>query len=134
MTIHCQLTVFFDQGFYRGLFERRTSAGYQVARVTLGTQPPTMPQIWWLINQRWTILHWSALMPETQPSPVNQRQRQARRSTKQGGRQSATKLLKLQHQQNLVLKKQRRRQSRLQHAAEVRQKKQAKRLAKHRGH
>ncbi|KID43637.1 hypothetical protein LbDm2_1804 [Levilactobacillus brevis] len=66
---------------------------------------------------------------------VKQRQRAAQRELKQhGARQRATVLLKTEHRQNLQLKKQRQRQARVQHAAVVRQKQQAKRLAKRRGH
>lgn len=136
--IHSKLTVFFDQAFYRGVFEQWTPTGYQVARVTFGTQPPSAPQLQQVIWQRWPTLQWTAptraVVSETHHR-VKQRQRAAQRELKQhGARQRATVLLKTEHRQNLQLKKQRQRQARVQHAAVVRQKQQAKRLAKRRGH
>lgn len=123
--IHSKLTVFFDQAFYRGVFERWTPTGYQVARVTFGTQPPSAPQLQQVIWQRWPTLQWTTptrvVVSETHHR-VKQRQRAAQRE------------LKTEHRQNLQLKKQRQRQARVQHAAVVRQKQQAKRLAKRRGH
>ncbi|MBY7146942.1 YjdF family protein [Levilactobacillus brevis] len=138
MVIHSKLTVFFDQAFYRGVFERWTPTSYQVARVTFGTQPPSAPQLQQVIWRRWSTLQWTTpakiVVSETHHR-VKQRQRAAQRELKQhGARQRATVMLKTEHRQNLQLKKQRQRQARVQHAAVVRQKQQAKRLAKRRGH
>ncbi|KIR08901.1 hypothetical protein RA16_05655 [Levilactobacillus brevis] len=138
MVIHSKLTVFFDQAFYRGVFERWTPTVYQVARVTFGTQPPSAPQLQQVIWQRWPTLQWTTptrVVVSEIHHRVKQRQRAAQRELKQhGARQRATVLLKTEHRQNLQLKKQRQRQARVQHAAVVRQKQQAKRLAKRRGH
>ena len=62
------------------------------------------------------------------------RSRKARKEVQRLRKGKATTLLKLEHKQNLKLKKQRRKQLKDQHASEVRLKKQTKRLAKHRGH
>ncbi|MFC6182118.1 YjdF family protein [Lactiplantibacillus daowaiensis] len=139
MANQCKLTVFFDQQFYRGVFERQSEQGYQVARVTFGTQPPSPILLMQFINRSWPRLRWATT--ETADDSleyhhrIKQRQRQARRElNRQGSSQRATKLLKLTHQHNLVLKKQRRQQQRQQHATIVRSKRLAKRQAKRRGH
>ena len=103
--IHSKLTVFFDQAFYRGVFERWTPTSYQVARVTFGTQPPSAPQLQQVIWQRWPTLQWTTptrvVVSETHHR-VKQRQRAAQRELKQhGARQRATVLLKTEHRQNL---------------------------------
>ena len=51
--------MFFDQQFYQGVFERWSTDGYQVARVTFGTQNPSEPQIRLLIQDRWSTLQWT---------------------------------------------------------------------------
>ncbi|MCI1892697.1 MAG: YjdF family protein [Schleiferilactobacillus harbinensis] len=140
MATQSQLTVFYDQSFFRGVFERVIKGHYQVAKVTFGTQEPTLNQIQTLIMQQWCALRWidsNSLVPvvgqEQQSS--KKRQRQARQLVqKHGNNHRSEVVLKLAHQQNLVIKKQRRRETKQAHAAEVRRKKLAKRLEKHRGH
>jgi hypothetical protein len=138
MATQSQLTVFYDQSFFCGVFERVIKGHYQVAKVTFGTQEPTLNQIQTLIMQH--ALRWidsNSLVPvvgqEQQSS--KKRQRQARQLVqKHGNNHRSEVVLKLAHQQNLVIKKQRRRETKQVHAAEVRRKKLAKRLEKHRGH
>jgi hypothetical protein len=138
MATQSQLTVFYDQSFFCGVFERVIKGHYQVAKVTFGTQEPTLNQIQTLIMQH--ALRWidsNSLVPvvgqEQQSS--KKRQRLARQLVqKHGNNHRSEVVLKLAHQQNLVIKKQRRRETKQVHAAEVRRKKLAKRLEKHRGH
>jgi len=134
----CKLTVFFDQQFYRGVFERWSATDYQVARVTFGTQPPTNAQIQGLINNRWSTLRWTiatTVDQEQLAQNLRQKVRRARHEVSEC-RQSrqATAVLKLAHQHNLVVKKQRRKAARQAHREQLYQTRQVKRLAKHRGH
>jgi hypothetical protein len=139
LTTTSQLTVFFDQAFYRGVFERTINGHYQAAKVTFGTQPPTYNQIQSMIAGRWSTLTWAsgdqttALASSAQSA--QQRKRQARQAIRgRGSSQQAEQVLKLAHKQNLVLKKKRRKETKQAHALKVRLKKQEKHLAKHRGH
>lgn len=133
-----QTNSIFDQPFYRGVFEVTTANKLQVARVTFGTQPPTMAQLQWLITNRWLTLHWT--QPTTLDYSIECQSQQvklkrARREVKRrGNSRPAQTVLKLAHQQNLREKKRRRKLQRQTHQAEVRLKRRAKHLAKHRGH
>ncbi|MCH4172383.1 MAG: YjdF family protein [Lactobacillus sp.] len=139
MTISGKLTVYFDQQFYQGILEQTIGSTYQVAKVTFGTQAPSVNDLLRLVNQRWAQLHWtkpsngSALNQADAQNP-KRRSRQARKTVAKNKRQQATAVLKLEHQRNLVLKKQRQRANKQAHEAAVRLKKQAKHRAKHQGH
>ena len=139
MIIQGKLTVYFESPFYRGLFEQNCGDTYRVAKVTFGTPAPTANELLQLVQQRWGKLHWAAGEADALPKVQNgmspkRRSRQARKEVQRLRKGKATTLLKLEHKQNLKLKKQRRKQLKDQHASEVRLKKQTKRLAKHRGH
>ncbi len=139
LTIQGKLTVYFEQPFYRGLFEQVVGDTYRVAKVTFGTQVPTANELLCLIQQRWGSLHWVAAQESTlseAPLTMNpkRRSRQARKEVQDSRKGRASTLLKLEHKHNLQLKKQRRKRLKDQHAREVRLKKQTKRLEKHRGH
>lgn len=134
-----QLTVFFEESFYRGVFERTVAGRYQVAKVTFGTQESTTNRIQQLINCRWSALRWTTGTPAAQSDQTShnakKRQRRAQQAIHQHGSSlQAGVALKLEHKQNLADKKKRRKAQRQAHAEEVRLKSQAKRLAKHRGH
>ncbi len=139
LTNQGKLTVYFEQPFYRGLFEQVVGDTYRVAKVTFGTQVPTANELLCLIQQRWGSLHWVAAQENVLaevPLTMNpkRRSRQARKEVRDSRKGRASTLLKLEHKQNLRLKKQRRKRLKDQHAREVRLKKQTKRLEKHRGH
>ncbi|RXT58508.1 YjdF family protein [Lacticaseibacillus chiayiensis] len=139
MAIQGKLTVYFEQPFYRGLFEQTVGDTYRVAKVTFSTQIPTSNDLLCLIQQRWGSLHWvEARENVLSEVPVTMspkgRSRQARKEVRDSRKDRASTLLKLEHKQNLQLKKKRRKRLKDQHAREVRLKKQAKRLEKHRGH
>ncbi|WP_251897931.1 YjdF family protein [Lactiplantibacillus paraplantarum] len=137
MINRCKLTVFFDQQFYRGVFERWSTDGYQVARVTFGTQNPSEPQIGLLIQNRWSTLQWTTASAVAQQQLVREYRHVVRQSHQRHASfkpVKATQMLKLEHQRHLVMKKRRQRRAQQEHAQLVRAKRLAKHRAQHRGH
>ncbi|WP_353726595.1 YjdF family protein [Lactiplantibacillus plantarum] len=137
MINRCKLTVFFDQQFYQGVFERWSTDGYQVARVTFGTQNPNETQIRLLIQDRWSTLQWTTASAVAQQQLVREYRRAARQCRQHHVRFKPTRamqMLKLEHQRNLVMKKRQQRRARHDHAQLIRAKRLAKHRAQHRGH
>ncbi len=95
LTNQGKLTVYFEQPFYRGLFEQVVGDTYRVAKVTFGTQAPTASELLHLIQQRWEDLHWVAaqdvILPKLQmTTSPKRRSRQARKEVRNAKRTQAT--------------------------------------------
>lgn len=135
--VSLELTVYFEDGFYRGLFESRQEGKVSVCRVTLGAEPKSS-QLLDFINQNFSRLTFSpSVVAEKKPKKLNPKrlQRQARREQRQPALCSQSQeALRLQREE---FKRTGRIRSKAEKTVEQERKfalRQAKRRDKHRGH
>lgn len=137
-TVLVELTVFFDDPFWVGVFERRTGGGLEAARMVFGAEPKDS-DVYRLVLDAYASLPYSAAIadgqaPRAHTNPKRVRREAGRRLEAWGVGTKAQEALKAQQQQG---KAARRTQSREAREAEQERKfslKQAKRRQKHLGH
>lgn len=133
-----KLTVFFEDPFWVGVYERWEGGAYSVCKLTFGAEPKDA-QVWELILTGYRKLRFSPALegapPPAPPKNPKRAQRSAKRELEERGvGTKAQQALALQHGQG---KEARRRRSREQREAEQQrqfQLRQEKRRAKHKGH
>ncbi|MBC3516145.1 YjdF family protein [Neobittarella massiliensis] len=136
--IECTFTVFFEDSFWVGVYQRQYRGRYQVCKVTFGAQPKDY-QVYDYLLKNWHRLAFSA--PSAQQGPDERRQNPkrvqraiARQLEQTGVGTKAQQALQAQYQQQ---KRQREKQQRCRRqCAQQRQfaLRQQKRREKHRGH
>lgn len=136
-TTGVRLTVFFEDPFWVGVFERRDGSGLSVSRVVFGAEPKDA-EVWDFVLHGYYRLHFSpAVEAPAREHAVNPKrmQRQARRQTQSAGvGTKSQQALQLQREQ---MKTERHRLTREQLLAEQERQyalRQQKRRDKHRGH
>ena len=134
--IQCRLTVFFEDPFWVGVFERQDSGGLSAAKVTFGAEPKDH-EVLALILERYRGLRFSpavaAERPEQKKNPKRMQRDISRALEQTGTGTKSQQALKLQQEQN---KKERKVISREQKQAEAERMfalKQQKKKEKHRG-
>ena len=135
-TISIGLTVYFEDGFWHGLFEQEYEGTYQVCRVTFG-QEPKEDEILRLIQTQFVRLSFSPEATVKQHVKIKnpkRLQRAVKKQVKQNVSSKSQELLQLQHEER---KKHSKQQSSLQKQLlkqEKFERKQQKRREKHKGH
>jgi len=130
------LTVYFEDGFWHGLFEQECEGTYQVCRVTFG-QEPKEDEILRLIQIQFVRLSFSSEATVKQHVKIKnpkRLQRAVKKQVKQEVSSKSQELLQLQHEER---KKHSKQQSSLQKQLlkqEKFERKQQKRREKHKGH
>lgn len=132
----CKLTVFFENPFWVGLFERVENNSLSVAKVTFGAEPKDY-EVYGFILKNYYNLQFSPAVPtvvkETKINPKRM-QRQIKKQLQTTGIETKSQqALKLQHEQSKLLHKQK---SKAQKDAELKRKfelKQQKKKNKHKG-
>ena len=130
------LTVYFEDGFWHGLFEQEYEGTYQVCRVTFG-QEPKEDEILRLIQTQFARLSFSPEATVKQHVKIKnpkRLQRAVKKQVKQEVSSKAHELLQLQYEER---KKHSKQQSSLQKQLlkqEKFERKQQKRREKHKGH
>lgn len=130
------LTVYFEDGFWHGLFEQEYEGTYQVCRVTFG-QEPKEDEILRLIQTQFVRLSFSPEATVKQHVKIKnpkRLQRAVKKQVKQNVSSKSQELLQLQHEER---KKHSKQQSSLQKQLlkqEKFERKQQKRREKHKGH
>ena len=130
------LTVYFEDGFWHGLFEQEYEGTYQVCRVTFG-QEPKEDEILRLIQIQFVRLSFSSEATVKQHVKIKnpkRLQRAVKKQVKQEVSSKSQELLQLQHEER---KKHSKQQSSLQKQLlkqEKFERKQQKRREKHKGH
>lgn len=133
-----KLTVFFEEPFWVGLYEREDDGRYEVAKVTFGAEPKDY-EVYEYFFANWHALRFSpsiaaAAQDERQINP-KRRQREAQKAVQSTGvGTKAQQALKLQQEQNKLEHKTRSKEQREAEEAHQFQCKQQKRKEKHRGH
>jgi len=135
----CTITVFFQDPFWVGLYERSSEDGYEVCKLTFGAEPRDY-EVYALLLSRWRELVFSpAQAGEKSPGPARLNPKRERREVRKLQSRAplgtkAQQALKLQHQEG---KAARRAQSRAEKEAGLERKfrlRQEKRKEKHKGH
>lgn len=133
-----ELTIVFDDPFYKAIFERINGTNYEVAQVNLGASLPRMPEILKLVNSHYSELHfYQTTVKKEKIHPVNPKraQRLAHKATQNKNISTkAQQALKRQFEQSKILKKEASKDRRRKKQEECFLQKQAKRREKHRGH
>lgn len=133
-----RLTVFFEDPFWVGIYERTCDDQYTVSKITFGSEPKDY-EVYDFLQQGWRGLRFSASI-ETGPTDakrINPKRMQRcinRQLQEIGIGTKAQQALKLQHEQNKLLQKS---DSREKREADQQRKfciRQQKRKEKHRGH
>ena len=133
-----KLTVFFEDPFWIGLYERESDGKYEVCKITFGAEPKDY-EVYQFFLDNWRGLRFS---PSIEAATIDERrrnpkrmQREAQKATQNTGIGTrAQQALKLQQEQGKLARKER---SKLQREAEEQRQfdlRQEKRKEKHRGH
>ncbi|WP_312043780.1 YjdF family protein [Anaerotignum sp.] len=133
-----RFTVFFEDPFWVGIYERESEGIYEVCKITLGAEPKDYEIYDFLLN-RWAYLRFHASMDakcitEKSMNPKRMQREIKHQLQKTGIGTKAQQALKLQQEQGKLARKKR---SREQKDAENQRKfdlRQQKRTEKHKGH
>jgi len=133
-----KLTVFFEEPFWVGLYEREDDGQYEVSKVTFGAEPKDYEVYAYFLTNFYTLRFSpsveAAADEERRISP-KRRQREAQKAVQASGiGTKAQQVLKLQQDQGKLEYKVRSREQREAEEARQFQLKQQKRREKHRGH
>ena len=134
-----KLTVFFEEPFWVGVFERMENGQLSVAKVTFGAEPKDYEVQAWLLANAYTLRFSPSLesVKRISNERVNpkRRQRQAVRQLENTGIGTrAQQALSLLREQNAVQRRERTKEEKEAEAAQQFQLHQQKRREKHRGH
>lgn len=131
------LTVFFDDPFWVGVFERIEDGKLSVCKVTFGAEPKDY-EIWEFVLQHYYELAFSpAVQIESRQAADSpkRRSRAARKQTEQSGiGTKSQQALQLQREQNKTERKEKSKEERLAEAERLFSLKQQKKKEKRRGH
>lgn len=131
-------TVFFEDPFWVGVWERESDALYSAAKATFGAQPSDAEVLQYVLA-RYRELEFSepeagALRPHTEKNPKRMQREAARAVTADGIGTKAQQALKSQYEAGKQTQKAGSRAERLAQEDRKFQLRQAKKKAKHRGH
>ena len=137
-TVLIRLTVYFDDPFWVGVFERHTEGRLEVSRVVYGAEPRDY-DVYRMLLEGYYSLRYSAAVDADRPSPVAANPKRMQREAAQqlaymGIGTKAQQALKWQYEQNKLERKAQSKQAR---EAEEERKfdlRQDKRKQKHKGH
>lgn len=133
----CTITVFFEDPFWVGLYERRSAEGYSVCKFTFGAEPRDY-QVYEALLTHWRDLRFSPALPSEKEPIAKVNPKRARREAAKALSSSpvgtkAQEAMKLQRAEG---KEARREKSREEREAEEKRKfqlRQEKKKQKHRG-
>ncbi|MGE4213695.1 MAG: YjdF family protein [Anaerotignaceae bacterium] len=133
-----KLTIFFNEPFWVGIYEREDDCGYVVAKITFGAEPKDC-DVYEFIMEKWKWLRFSpSVESETIADKRINPKRMQREVKKQlhnkGVGTKAQQALKLQHEQGKLERKVRSRKQREDEKQRKFELNQEKRKNKHRGH
>ena len=133
----CKLTVFFDEPFWTGVFERYGDGKLSAAKVTFGAEPKEC-DVDQFVLEHYYDLQFSpaveAFAKETKKNP-KRKKRDARKQMQETGiGTKSQQALKLQQEQNKLKRKEKSREQKMAEAERMFKLKQQKKKEKHRGH
>ena len=132
----CKLTVFFEEPFWVGVFERIENGKLSVAKVTFGAEPKDY-EVYEFILKHYYDLRFSpavlAVVKEAKQNPKRMQRDIKKSLAKTGIGTKSQQALKLQHEQNKQERKVKSREQKLAEADRLYELKQQKKKEKHRG-
>lgn len=132
-----KLTVFFEEPFWVGVFERYDDGRLSVAKVTFGAEPKDY-EVYQFILEHYYGLQFSpaviAVEKETKKNSKRMKRDVKNQMLKIGIGTKSQQALKLQYEQNKQQRKVRSREQKLANAKRMFELKQQKKKEKHRGH
>ena len=132
-----KLTVYFEEPFWVGIFERIEDGKLSVAKVTFGTEPKDY-EVYEFILKHYYSLQFSpavaAVVKETKRNPKRVQRDVKKQLQDIGIGTKSQQALKLQQEQNKQERKAKSREQKLAEAERMFELKQQKKKAKHRGH
>ena len=135
--ISMTLTVYFEEGFWHGLFEQEHAQSYRVCRVTFGAEPSTQELLDFL-NRYYHRLQFSpsirVMREKTKSVSPKRLQRQAKKEQLASRSSKSQEALKLQFEEQKKIAQVKRKQQKELAKQRKFELKQQKRLEKHKGH
>ena len=132
-----KLTVFFEEPFWVGVFERIEDGRLSVAKVTFGAEPKDS-EVYDFILMHYYSLRYSPAVPtvvkETKKNPKRMRREAQKQLQNTGIGTKSQQALKLQQEQNKCERKSKSREQKSAEAKRLFELKQQKKKDKHRGH
>ena len=132
-----KLTVFFEEPFWVGVFERYEDGKLSVAKVTFGAEPKDY-DVYQFILEHYYGLQFSpavvAVAKETKKNPKSMKRDARNQMQKIGIGTKSQQALKLQQEQNKQQRKVKRREQKMAETERMFELKQQKKKEKHRGH
>ena len=133
-----KLTVFFEEPFWIGLYERESDGKYEVCKITFGAEPKDY-EVYQFLLDNWRQLRFS---PSIEAAAIDERRRNPKRMQREAQKAiqntgigtKAQQALKLQQEQGKLARKVRSKEQREAEAERQFQLRQEKRKEKHRGH
>lgn len=137
-TIVSKLTVFFEDPFWVGVYEREVARRYEVCKITFGAEPKDY-EVYEFILKNWDRLRFSPpieaeVKAETRINPKRLQRHIHRQIAEIGIGTKAQQALKLQQEQGKLERKERSREQRDAEKERQFEIRQEKRKEKHRGH
>ena len=135
---YAELTVWFEDPFWVGLYERRSGGTYEVCRIVFGAEPRDY-EVYAYLLENWRRLRFSPSMEEKGPAerrinPKRMRRQIERSLQRTGTGTKAQQALKLQHEQNKIERKARTKEMKEAEKKLRFEQKQQKKKQKHNGH
>lgn len=135
--VMCKITVFFDEPFWVGIFERYEDGKLSVAKVTFGAEPKEC-DVDQLVLEHYYDLQFSpaveAVAKETKKNPKRKKRDVRKQMQETGIGTKSQQALKLQREQNKQQRKEKSREQKMAEAERMFKLKQQKKKEKHRGH
>ena len=132
-----KLTVFFEEPFWVGVFERIEDGKLSVAKVTFGAEPKDY-EVYEFVLKHYYSLQFSpavaTVVKEVKQNPKMMQRNVKRELQEHGIGTKSQQALKLQQEQNKQERKVKSREQKLAEAARIFELKQQKKKAKHKGH
>lgn len=133
-----KLTVFFEEPFWIGLYERESDGKYEVCKITFGSEPKDY-EVYQFLLDNWRQLRFS---PSIEAAAIDERRRNPKRMQREAQKAiqntgigtKAQQALKLQQEQGKLARNARSKEQREAEAERQFQLRQEKRKEKHRGH
>lgn len=133
-----KLTVYFENPFWVGVYERQFGTTYEVCKITFGSEPKEY-EVYEFLLKNWLDLKFSSsiVSDEVKEKRINPKrmQREIKKNLQDVGiGTKAQQALKLQHEQNKMARKKYSKQKREEYKEEQFILRQQKKKEKHRGH
>ena len=128
-----KLTVFFEEPFWVGIFERVENGKLSVSKVTFGTEPKDY-EIWEFVLKEYDRLQFSPSVEVTAKNPKKLQREIHKQMLDRGVGTKSQQALKLQQEQRKQQRKSKSREDKLAEEKKMFDLKQKKKKEKHRGH